>query len=79
MSATKRRKSQEEGPPPWQRYSLFTWASLAFTITLITMVLSLASYSVIDRVIIGVLVGVVYGVLTAGIMGLVRYFKRRLK
>jgi xanthine/uracil permease len=79
MSATKRTKSQEGRPPPWQRYSLFTWALLAFTITLITLVLSLASYSLIDRVIAGVLVGIVYGCLTAGIMGLVRYFKRRPK
>ena len=80
MSATKKRtKSQEEGPPPWQRYSLFTWALLAFTITLITMVVSLASYSLIDRVIAGMLSGIVYGGLTAGILGLVRYFKRRPK
>ena len=79
MSATKRTKSQEQGPPPWQRYSLFTWALLGFTITLITMLLSLASYSLIDRVIIGVLLGIVYGGLTAGIIGLIRYFKRRSK
>ena len=78
MSASPRTKSQE-GPAPWQRYSLFTWALLAFTITLITMVISLASYSLIDRVILGVLLGIVYGGLTAGIMGLVRHFKKRPK
>jgi len=43
------------------------------------MLLSLASYSLIDRVIVGVLLGIVYGGLTAGIMGLLRYFKRRPK
>ena len=42
-------------------------------------VVSLASYSLIDRVIVGVLSGIVYGGVTAGIMGLVRYFKKRPK
>jgi hypothetical protein len=43
------------------------------------MVVSLVSYSLIERVIAGMLSGIVYGGLTAGILGLVRYFKRRPK
>lgn len=61
-------------PYPWG--SVLGWVSVAFLVGLITARPTWKSATSIDRTALGVLVGMVYAILTAAIVGSWKYFKR---
>jgi hypothetical protein len=73
-------KLQEEKPAAQRPYpwgSVLTWGIVAFLITVTSSVLNVKSFPLIDRFIGGVLLGIVYAVLTAVIVGSFKYYKWR--
>lgn len=73
-------KLQEEKPATQRPYpwgSVLTWGIVAFLITVTSSVLNVKSFPLIDRFIGGVLLGIVYAVLTAVIVGSFKYYKWR--
>lgn len=76
---TQQPKRQEEGPATPQPYpwgSVLGWVLFAFLLGLTTARPTWKSATSIDRTALGVLVGMVYAVLTAAIVGSWKYFKR---